>query len=332
MDAPASVSYLRNERNIPMFSPVALPLPALLFVALVAVVGIVGTGAVADIALQRLGILEARGPRWRRARSAILALYLPGLVCIAYGWLVEPTWLATTHTQLRSAHSPRGRVRIVQLSDIHAERLPRLEDRLPALVSREAPDLIVFTGDALNEREGLPVFRALMGRLSAIAPTFAVRGNWDVWYWPDVDLFGGTGVAELTAGGATLRVRDVDVYVAGIAVGHERALGEVLDRAPRGSLRVLLHHYPDEIEVAARHGADVYLAGHTHGGQVALPLYGALVTFSRFGKRFESGHHRVGATDLYVSRGIGMEGGRMPRVRFCARPELTVIDVSSEAP
>ena len=58
-----------------------------------------------------------------------------------------------------------------------------------------------------------------------------------------------------------------------------------------------------------------------------MPFYGALVTLSRFGKRFESGLYRVGATWLYVNRGIGMEGGRGARVRFWSRPEVTVIDI-----
>jgi predicted MPP superfamily phosphohydrolase len=72
---------------------------------------------------------------------------------------------------------------------------------------------------------------------------------------------------------------------------------------------------------------DLYLCGHTHGGQVALPLYGALVTLSKFGKKYESGMYTVGDTILYVNRGIGMEGGLTPKVRFLARPEITVFDI-----
>jgi hypothetical protein len=73
---------------------------------------------------------------------------------------------------------------------------------------------------------------------------------------------------------------------------------------------------------------DLYCAGHTHGGQVALPLYGALITFSKYGKKYEAGLYREGETWLYVNRGIGMEGGSTPRVRFWAPPEVTVIEVS----
>jgi predicted MPP superfamily phosphohydrolase len=103
----------------------------------------------------------------------------------------------------------------------------------------------------------------------------------------------------------------------------------MFDSVPPGVLMVFLHHYPDEIYEVAKQQVDLYCAGHTHGGQVALPIYGALITFSRFGKRFESGLYKVEDTHLYVNRGIGMDGGFAPRVRFCARPEVTVIDIAA---
>jgi predicted MPP superfamily phosphohydrolase len=146
------------------------------------------------------------------------------------------------------------------------------------------------------------------------------------WYWSDLDLFGGTGAYELRGEAVRVDVRGTALRLAGVPVGRERQIGAILDAVPAGDFLVLLHHYPDEIlGVAGR--VDLYCAGHIHGGQIALPFYGALVTLSRLGKRFEAGLYRVGATWLYVNRGIGMEGGRIPRVRFCARPEVTVIEV-----
>jgi hypothetical protein len=93
---------------------------------------------------------------------------------------------------------------------------------------------------------------------------------------------------------------------------------------------VLLYHAPDPILEMADAGVDVVLSGHTHGGQVRLPFYGALITLARHGKRFDMGLYRVKETWLYVSRGLGMEGGLAPRVRFLARPEITVIDLVPE--
>ncbi|MBN1306175.1 MAG: metallophosphoesterase [Anaerolineales bacterium] len=72
----------------------------------------------------------------------------------------------------------------------------------------------------------------------------------------------------------------------------------------------------------------MYLAGHTHGGQVRIPLYGALVTFSRYGKVFEMGEDHIEGTTLYVSRRLGMEGLGLPRVCFLCPPEIVVIDLS----
>ena len=112
-------------------------------------------------------------------------------------------------------------------------------------------------------------------------------------------------------------------------VGLKAGIDTALDRVPADAFTILLYHYPDEVERARKRRVDLYCAGHTHGGQVALPLYGALLTLSRSGKKYEAGLYRVGETWLYVNRGIGMEGSS-PRVRFCARPEVTVILLEPE--
>ena len=68
----------------------------------------------------------------------------------------------------------------------------------------------------------------------------------------------------------------------------------------------------------------------THGGQVALPFYGAMLTMSRYDKKYEAGRYEVGKTTLYVNRGIGFEP-HFARVRFASRPELTIIDIVGTA-
>jgi len=89
----------------------------------------------------------------------------------------------------------------------------------------------------------------------------------------------------------------------------------------------LLYHTPDVIEEASASGVDLYFAGHTHGGQIRLPFYGAIVTFSKYGKKYEVGKYIVGATTLYVSRGLGMEGWQLPRIRFLSPPELVLVEL-----
>lgn len=298
---------------------------------LAALAFVVTVYATALLLAVRLVVLRVRGvQRSRRdvlVTRAVFGLAGAGVLCIAYARVIEPYWLDVAHVRTESKRWRGEPLRIVHLSDLHCDPVARLEERLPDAARAARPDVIVFTGDALNSPDGLPVFRRLMRELSAIAPTVAVRGNWDVWYWSKLELFDGTDAREVANSAVVLSVRGQQVWIGGLTVGREAALPALMASAPSDALRVLLHHYPDEVLNAAGEGADLYLAGHTHGGQVALPFYGALATLSRFGKRFESGLYRIGDMSAYVSRGVGMEGGAAPRVRFFARPELAVLEV-----
>lgn len=289
--------------------------------------------AVVAIRRRRGAASEALRPALRRARVAVYVLAGLGVLCAGYARIIEPYWPEVTHVRVESAKLPAGArpIRLALISDVHSDPDARLEPELPALVAGERPDFIVFAGDAINSPDGLDNFRTLMKRLAAIAPTYGVRGNWDVWYWGVIDLFGGTGVTELDGTAVRVPGLPAELWVAGVPVGGLDRVPGMLAAVPRGAFSVFLYHYPDEIEEVARRGADLYVAGHTHGGQVALPFYGALITLSRHGKRFESGLYRIGGTALYVNRGIGMEGGRAPRVRFMARPEITIIEVHPAA-
>lgn len=301
-------------------------LRVLLFVTAIGAVYAAGLILAFRLVIQRSWQREAlRGEQ--SLRAVVFGTAALGVLCGAYALFIEPYWPEVTHMQIDSARWSGKPLRIVHLSDLHSEAKPRLEERLPDIVRAEQPDLIVFTGDALNTPRGQPVFRRLMSRLSEIAPLIAVRGNWDVWYWSKLNLFGGTGAREVANSAVSIPIRGSGVWIGGLSVDAEDGLPGLLASAPSDQLRILLHHYPDEVLHAANLGVDLYLAGHTHGGQVALPFYGALVTLSKFGKRFESGLHQVGNTWEYTNRGIGMEGGTAPRVRFAARPEITVIDV-----
>ena len=139
---------------------------------------------------------------------------------------------------------------------------------------------------------------------------------------------------------STFRVLDRETVV--VTKGADAiaitGMGYVRSDAPREPIEgfsderfdVFLFHTPDLIEDVSHCGVDLYLCGHTHGGQVALPWYGALITFSKFGKKYESGLHRVGDTVLFVNRGLGMEPRPAPQIRFFARPQIAVFDIRPE--
>jgi len=309
---------------------------AIRVLAFVGTIALIYVGS-AGVLIRRLRRRVARLPNEPLARRERVLLWLAaaGLPCLAYGLMVEPYWLEVTRVRLRTTELAGARrpIRIVHVSDLHSDPRPRLEERLPEVVAAERPDLIVFTGDCVNSPGALPVFRRCLSRLASLAPTYVVKGNWDAWYWSALDVFGGTGAVELNGAVGPVAVAGTELWLAGVPVYGERRIPQVLGALPAGAFTVFLYHYPDEIEVVAARGIDLYCAGHTHGGQVALPFYGALMTLSRFGKRYEWGLYRVDRTWLYVNRGIGMEGGAAtPRVRFCARPEVTVLEIVPEVP
>jgi predicted MPP superfamily phosphohydrolase len=124
------------------------------------------------------------------------------------------------------------------------------------------------------------------------------------------------------------------LYLAGVKIdrsGHDRTvLSELMQQAPPGAYSILLYHSPDLIEAAAQNGVDLYLAGHTHGGQVRFPFIGAVITLSAYRRKYASGLHTLGPTTLYTSRGLGMEGLHLPRARLLCPPEIVVIDLIPE--
>jgi predicted MPP superfamily phosphohydrolase len=264
------------------------------------------------------------------------------VLCFAYAMFIEPFWLDVTHIELHSKKIPAGSrgFRIAHISDLHSDPQARLEEKLQATIAAEKPDFIVFTGDCLNSEGGLANFKNFIAATSSIAPTFVVKGNWDAWYFRKLNAFENSGAVELNGKVHEFIENEIPISIAGFAVKPDReaepeggqialskTLGEV---SSKKTFSIFLYHYPDLIEEVSEHKVDLYLSGHTHGGQVRLPVYGAIVTLSKYGKKFESGLYRVRDTALYVNRGIGMEGGIAPRIRFLCRPELTIIDVLPE--
>jgi uncharacterized protein len=297
---------------------------ALLFV--VAVLGIYFFAAVVVLRLVRMRTLSSISALDR----VILLVAATGILCIAYGFLIEPNWLSTSYVEIRSSKIPAGRrpIRILHFSDLHSESRPRLEPALVKAAAAEHPDLIVFTGDSINSPSGLPVLRECIEALAKIAPTFVVRGNWDS---GNIDLFGKTGARELNGDAVRMEIAGTPLWIAGLAFNNASSVRPTVRPIPPEEFSVFLYHLPDLMPEVVAENIDFYCAGHTHGGQVALPLYGAMITLSKFGKRYEAGLYHEGNTWLYVNRGIGMEGGAAPRVRFWSRPELTVIDIRPAA-
>jgi len=310
-------------------------IPGLVFLAVLGTVYGLAFWFVLSAACRKLASRKVDRSRPRKVLEwSVRLLAAVGLLCMGYGYFIEPYWLEVTRVRIDTPKLPAGTapIRLVHISDLHCDPKQRLEDDLPGHIEALHPDVIVFTGDSINSRGGLANFRRCMKRLADVAPAYAVEGNWDVYHFRDVPLFAGTGVRLLRCGARRVEVGGASLWVAGLAAGRGREVDKALAAVPDGALTVFLYHYPDLIYVLADRDVDVCCAGHTHGGQVALPWVGGLICVSKYGRRFERGLHRVEGTWMYVSRGIGMEGGPFPRVRFGARPEVTVIDIHPASP
>ena len=263
-------------------------------------------------------------------RWVFVLLAVAGLAAGAYGYFVEPRRLEVSHVRIGCDKLPPGSppVRIAHLSDVHSEPATLLERRLVHEVARFKPDLVAFTGDAANVPGGLPNFRQLLTDLAKIAPVYGVAGNWDLAEgWAD-RMFDDTGAHRLMGQTATITTRAGQrVVLAGADPGDHKQLGEAVRQLSGEDLTVFLYHYPAGIADLPAGKADLMLSGHIHGGQVAIPGYGAIITLSATGKQYERGLYRVGNTHLYVSRGIGTEGGALAGIRLFSRPELVLIEL-----
>ena len=276
---------------------------------------------------KRIRRREKKNLRHRKAVLFVHVLAAVGVICMLYGYLIEPSWLDVNRVTIPTPRLRDVSLRIVQISDLHCDRKPRNEERMVEIVNGFKPDVVVATGDFLNDPSALPRLRQTLGRLEAPLGKFAVEGNFEVWHWPQLDMVEGTGFRLLRQDSVVVAKGGEEIRVSGLSIDRAPACRALLEGLPDDRFNLFLFHTPDLIEDVNGLGVDLYLCGHTHGGQVALPLYGALLTFSKFGKKYESGLHRCGPATLYVNRGIGLEPRPAPQVRFCARPEIVVFDV-----
>ncbi len=260
----------------------------------------------------------------------IIFISLFGIACLYWGFFIEPKQLEVTYTTIHNAKLSGGKhFRVVHLSDTHFDEAAGPEDKLLEIIKKVKPDLIVFTGDAINTSKALSRFRNLFSEISKVAPVYTVKGNHDSRCYPDVGLFARSGknVQELESTTQSVKVNGVNATVTGVPIDSENNIQHLTSVLSSNDLNIFLYHYPSIADQLAKTNVDLFLCGHTHGGQVRLPLYGAIITRSLTGKKYESGYYKVRNMDMYVNRGIGMVGGSAPRIRFLCKPELSVIDI-----
>ncbi len=277
--------------------------------------------------------------RFLRAGAGAAAACFGGTAVYAYA--VEPLWVQVVRRPMPLAGLGPALTgyRIVQISDLHCSQdvsdahLTRCMD----LTNACRPDLVVVTGDLVTRGERGYIHRVsqLLQQLHAPDGVVAILGNHD---------YRGYGRPER-------RCEVAEALVAGVEAAGVRVLRNARTRVVRDGAGltlvglddywwggfdvprafagvgtsepvIALTHNPDSIFDLRGTPAQWVLAGHTHGGQVSLPFYGAPLVPVRH-KELQRGHYTVGRHNLYINRGLGW----LKRVRFLARPEITVFEL-----
>ncbi len=319
------------------YGPVQMPWLALAGVRL----------AISFLLLVSWHISSRKNGGWHQIKGALckkahFGLQVVLLIFGLYAFYIEPFWIDVNQIELETDKFKEGtQLRIVQLSDFHIERITPRERGIITRVQAAQPDVIVVTGDYPNlsyikDETTWEQIQWVVSQLHARYGVYLIDGSVESAARVE-KLAEATGAIAMENRSITLEWEGGRLGLLGIQdeAFHQAPAAELLahaDDLPEDAYRVFLFHTPDLIQAAAQMGMDLYLCGHTHGGQIRLPFYGAIYTSSMFHKQYEMGQYQVGATTLYVNRGIGMEGLDAPRARFLARPEIAIIDITGTGP
>jgi predicted MPP superfamily phosphohydrolase len=257
----------------------------------------------------------------RLAFTLGLAALLAPAVVLLYAFFVEPYSVELTRHGLAADVSQP--LKIAHLSDLHSRGFGTRERQVVTLLEQATPDLIVVTGD-LVDAGSLEPTRELFQRLRAPLGVWVVRGNAERTRSDGSDgaFFKSVNARLLDNQGVAVRE---DVWLLGLddpMTGHAD-LDLALKGAPAASFKVALFHSPDHFgEVAGLF--NLGLSGHTHGGQVRLPVVSSFWLVQP-NSPYIAGWYTRNRTQLYVSRGIGTT---VVPARFLSRPEVALIEIS----
>ena len=290
-----------------------------------------------------LSLIVWRLLRRQRTRLAV-AIAIPTVLAWCLGvwaFLVEPATLVVRHVTIESAQWDGPPVRIGLIADTHVAAPhtdPARIRRIVARMNAEGPDLVVLLGDYVgshepsNERspaqraeilEGVAAFEGLRSPLG----TYGVLGNHDSWFDEALlaDAMREAGVRLLQNQAAQVDRHGAPFWIGGVAdLQSERLIASVpatLSEVPQAAPVIVITHWPDPFEDVPGRVA-LTLAGHTHCGQVDLPLIGRPILPSAGSYRWPCGLYREGGRLLYVTGGVGVS---ILPVRFRAPPEIVIV-------
>ena len=259
-----------------------------------------------------------------------------GWLAASYPFLIEPYLIQVNHYEIPVPNLPKAFTgyKILQLTDLHLGLLvPEILIRnVVRKANNLAKDLIVCTGDYINQRnktDQIDRVWPLLSNLSAKDGVFSVLGNHDHWADTKRSLY------WLKKSGQDIRhkAHPIDKNGARIWIGgagdyweDDIGIDQAFQGVPQKACKIVLAHNPDTADTLFETRIDLMICGHTHGGQVRIPLLGTPV-LPVVNKRYTSGFIKTPKLNLFISRGIGWA---IVPVRFNCRPEISILELTPE--
>jgi uncharacterized protein len=260
-------------------------------------------------------------------------LSVVGLVCVDAFW-AEKFFIETKEFFLGKSNENTTDIKVVQVSDLHLQKLDYQLKRLAEQLNELKPDLILFTGDTVEDPKNLHVLDKFLKLINKEIKKVAILGNWE--YWGEINLedlkyiYADNNCDLLVNESKQYSFRNKTISITGVDdyIGGNANIELALKTFSKSDFHVVLNHcpkYSDTISdsVPKNIPIDFILSGHTHGGQINL--FGLVLFKPQGSGKYLKGWYKDDHKNLYVSKGIGTS---IWPIRFMARSEIAVFNLA----
>lgn len=284
-----------------------------------------------------------------KKRRKALVITLAILIFMIVYYFLQLNWISVSNKTIQLEDLPEefNGFKVVQLSDLHNKEFGEGNKRLAKKINRIDPDIIVITGDMLNNSQDIPnngeVLMKLIKNLNSNYPIYYVTGEHEEGlYYEDRNKYhkegtkeayeeklSNLGVEVLNDRQITITKQESKINLYGLKehLSGEIRIKERLGETKENEVNILLSHRPFYFNEYADWGADLVFSGDTHGGMIRLPFMGGIISTEGFFPEYDGGLFHKENSKMVVSRGLG--NNPIP-LRINNRPEIVEITLKTK--